>query len=337
VPAVTRAETRGLEATDPVLEAELRARLNDVEAALEKAVRSDTDQLTAAASYLLATGGKRFRPMLVVLGGHFGDPMDPRLIPGAAAIELTHVATLYHDDVMDEAEYRHGVPSVNVRWGNNLAILAGDYLFARASEMSADLGAEVNLLLARTIATVCDGQMRDVSTAGTMEQNEAEYMETIRRKTAALIATSCRLGSMLSDAPPQATDLLERFGDALGMAFQLSDDIMDVTSTQAELGKPPGQDLRQGIHTLPVLHALGDGDAGRELRDILAGGPPQGEQLERALSLVGREEVLDRARGAVTAEVRRAIGVAERLPPGRARDALVHLAEYLAARCGADA
>jgi heptaprenyl diphosphate synthase len=334
---MTRAETRGLEAPDPELEEEIRARLNDVEASLEKVVRADTDLLTAAASYLLSTGGKRFRPMLVVLGGYFGDPMDPRLVPGAVAIELTHVATLYHDDVMDEAEFRHGVPSVNVQWGNNLAILAGDYLFARASEMSADLGAEVNRLLARTIATVCDGQMRDVSTAGTLEQTESRYMETIRRKTAALIATSCRLGPMLSEAPPEVTEQLEEFGDAVGMAFQLSDDIMDVTSTREELGKPPGQDLRQGIHTLPVLHALRDGDAGRELGEILAGGPPQGEQLERALRLVGREEVLEPARRAVTAEVRRATGVAGRLPAGRARDALVHIAEYLAARCGADA
>jgi heptaprenyl diphosphate synthase len=334
---MTRAETRGLEAPDPRLEAEIRARLDDVEASLEKVVRTDTDLLTAAASYLLATGGKRFRPMLVVLGGYFGDPMDPRLVPGAVAIELTHVATLYHDDVMDDAEFRHGVPSVNVRWGNNLAILAGDYLFARASEMSADLGAEVNRLLARTIAMVCDGQLRDVSTAGTREQTESRYLETIRRKTAALIATSCRLGPMLSDAPPEMIDLLEQFGDAVGMAFQLSDDIMDVTSTREELGKPPGQDLRQGIHTLPVLHALRNGEGGRELGEILAAGPPQGERLERALRLVGRDEVLAPARRAVTAEVRRAIGVAEQLPPGRARDALVHIAAYLAARCGAEA
>jgi heptaprenyl diphosphate synthase len=333
---MTRAEIRGLEAPDPKLEEEIRARLNDVEASLEKIVRADTEMLTAAASYLLSTGGKRFRPMLVVLGGYFGDPMDPRLVPGAVAIELTHVATLYHDDVMDEAEFRHGVPSVNVQWGNNLAILAGDYLFARASEMSADLGAEVNRLLARTIATVCDGQMRDVSTAGTPEQTESGYMETIRRKTAALIATSCRLGPMLSDAPPEVTDQLEEFGDAVGMAFQLSDDIMDVTSTREELGKPPGQDLRQGIHTLPVLHALRDGEAGRELEEILAAGLPEGEQLERALKLVGREEVLVSARRAVTDQVRRAIEVADQLPSGRARDALVHVAEYLSLRCGAE-
>jgi heptaprenyl diphosphate synthase len=333
---MTRAVTGGLRIPDPALEEEIRGRLDEVEAALEKAVRADTDSLTAAASYLLSAGGKRFRPLLVFLGAQFGDPMDPRLVRGAVALELAHVATLYHDDVMDEAEFRHGVPSVNVRWGNNLAILSGDYLFARASETAADLGAEVIRLLAGTIATVCDGQLRDVSMAGSLDQTEAQYMETIRRKTAALIATSCRLGAMLADASPDVTDLLERLGGALGMAFQLSDDIMDITSTQEELGKPPGQDLRQGIHTLPVLHALRDGDAGRELRELLALGPPHDDRLQRALELVGREEVLEPARRAVSDEVRRAIRLANGLPAGPAREAFVHLAEYLATRCGAD-
>jgi heptaprenyl diphosphate synthase len=333
---MTRAQTGGLHVPDPVLEEQLRERLDEVEAGLEKAVQADTDFLTAAASYLLSAGGKRFRSLLVFLGGQFGDPMDPRLVRGAIALELAHVATLYHDDVMDEAEFRHGVPSVNVRWGNNLAILSGDYLFARASEISADLGADVIQLLARTIAMVCDGQLRDVSTAGSLEQTETEYMETIRRKSAALIATSCRLGGMLSDAPADVTDLLEGFGWAVGMAFQLSDDIMDITSTQEELGKPPGQDLRQGIHTLPVLHALRDGDAGRELRKLLINGPLHDERLQRALELVGKPDVLEPARRAVSHEVGRAVRLAEGLPSGRARDALVHIAEFLAIRCGAE-
>ncbi|HSD48663.1 MAG TPA: polyprenyl synthetase family protein, partial [Actinomycetota bacterium] len=150
----------GLEPPDPDLEREVRARLADVEAALEKAVRADSEMLAETARYLLEAGGKRFRPMLVLLSGHFGDPTDPRLVPGAVAIELVHAATLYHDDVIDEAESRHGVPSVNARWDNTIAILTGDYLFARASEISSDLGTEVIALLARTIATLCDGQIR---------------------------------------------------------------------------------------------------------------------------------------------------------------------------------
>jgi heptaprenyl diphosphate synthase len=333
---VTRGATRGLEAPDPILESQIRAGLDQVETALEKAVRADYELLGEAASYILAAGGKRFRPMLVLLAGHFGDPTDPRLVHGAVAIELTHVATLYHDDVMDEAEFRHGVPSVNAKWDNSVAILSGDFLFAKASELSADLGAEVTRLLARTIATVCDGQIRDVSTAASLTQTEEGYRETIRRKTAALIATSCRLGGMLSEAPMHEVDLLERFGEVIGLGFQLSDDIMDVTASEDVLGKPPGQDLRQGVYTLPVLYALQDGKRGRQLASLLEAGPPEGERLDRALQLVASEANLDRARDAVTQEVRRAQALAEGLPSGAAKDALLHLATYLAARCGAE-
>jgi len=332
---VTRGGTQGLEAPDPILEERIKAGLGQVESALERAVRADYELLGEAASYILAAGGKRFRPMLVLLSGHFGDPTDPRLIQGAVAIELTHVATLYHDDVMDEAQFRHGVPSVNAKWDNSVAILSGDFLFAKASELSADLGAGVTRLLARTIATVCDGQIRDVALAGRLAQTEAGYMETIRRKTAALIATSCRLGGMLSEARSDHVDLLEQFGEVIGMGFQLSDDIMDVIATEDVLGKPPGQDLRQGVHTLPILYALQDRGRGDELAELLADGPPEGDRLRRALELVASDGSLSRAREAVTNEVRRARKLAEGLPSGSPKDALLHLAEYLASRCGA--
>lgn len=324
----------GLEAPDPVLERDVRARLADVETALEKAVRADSEMLAQTARYLLEAGGKRFRPMLVLLSGYFGDPADLRLIPGAVAIELVHAATLYHDDVIDEAESRHGVPSVNARWDNTVAILTGDYLFARASEISSDLGADVIALLARTIATLCDGQIREVEASGDVDQTREAYLEVIRRKTGALIATSCRLGGMLSDATPEHVGVLEAYGEALGMAFQLSDDIMDVTSSSSELGKEPGVDMREGVYTLPVLLALGAGD-GPELRALLSEGPPEGERLARALEIVRRPVTLDDARAAVATEVDRARGLAERLPAGVARTALVQLAEFLAVRCGA--
>ena len=150
----------GLEAPDAQLETDIRTRLDRVEDALEKSVVAESDLLAATARYLLQAGGKRFRPMLVLLSGYFGDPTDPRLVPGSVAIELVHLATLYHDDVIDEADSRRGTPSVNARWDNTVAILTGDYLFARASEISADLGPEVCRLLARTIAVLCDGQIR---------------------------------------------------------------------------------------------------------------------------------------------------------------------------------
>lgn len=276
----------GLEAPDPVLEGEIRSRLEEVEEALEKAVRADSDMLGETARYLLNAGGKRFRPILVLLSGYFGDPTDPRLIPGSVSIELVHQATLYHDDVIDEADSRHGVAAANVRWTNTVAILTGDYLFARASEISTDLGTDICAILARTIATLCDGQIREVEAAGRVEQTEDAYLEIIRRKTGALIATSCRLGGMLSDAPSDYLDVLEEFGEALGLAFQLSDDIMDLTATQQELQKEPGQDLKEGVYTFPVLHALARDDRSDELRELLRPGPPEGDRLRRALDIV---------------------------------------------------
>jgi heptaprenyl diphosphate synthase len=333
---LTRAEVQGLAIRNSTLEAEVRARLAEVEAGLEKAVRSDSDFVTQAASYLVSAGGKRFRPMLLLLGGYFGDPTDPRLIQGGVAIEIVHLATLYHDDVIDEAEHRRGHVSVNATWGNTVAILTGDFLFARASEISADLGTDVSKRLARTSATLCDGQIREVELTGRHGADERAYMGIIRRKTAALIATSCRLGGMLSDAPADSIERLDDLGMALGMAFQLSDDIMDVVSTEAELRKEPGQDMREGVYTLPVLYALEEEGTDGELASLLADGPPQGERLTRALDIVRSDGSLGRAREAVTLHVRQAHAQAAGLEPGWARDALVQLADYLAVRCGAD-
>ncbi len=323
----------GLEAPDAALESEIRGRLDQVEEALEKSVRVESSGLLSeTSSYLIAAGGKRFRAMLVLLAGYFGDPTDPRLIPGSVSIELVHLATLYHDDVIDEADSRRGAPSANVRWNNTVAILTGDYLFARASEISTDLGTEVCGLLARTIAVLCDGQIREVDSSSKVEQPESNYLEIINRKTATLIATSCRLGGVLSDAAPQHVETLDEFGEALGMAFQLSDDIMDITSTQIELGKEPGSDMRLGVYTLPVLHSLAHSGRREELARTLAHGPPDGELLDRALEIVRDDGSIDHARASVTAEVARATELAR----GAAQHALIQLARFLAARCGAE-
>jgi len=325
----------GLEVPDPVLERDIRSRLDEVEVALEKAVRADSDMLSETARHLLTAGGKRFRPILVLLSGYFGDPTDPRLIPGSVSIELVHQATLYHDDVIDEADSRHGVASANLRWSNTVAILTGDFLFARASDIATDLGTDICALLARTIATLCDGQIREVEAAGRVDQTVDAYLEIIRRKTGALIATSCRLGGMLSDAPADSLDVLEEFGESLGLAFQLSDDIMDLTATQQELQKEPGQDLREGVYTYPVLHALAHGDRAEELCSLLRPGPPEGDRFRRALEIVRGPESLGAARAAVVAEVDRAHALGARLPGGPALSALVQLAEFLATRCEA--
>jgi heptaprenyl diphosphate synthase len=327
----------GLEAPDATLEAEVRAGLDQVEVALEKSVNVEASGLLSeTSSYLIAAGGKRFRAMLVLLAGYFGDPTDPRLVPGSVSIELVHLATLYHDDVIDEADSRRGAPSANTRWTNTVAILSGDFLFARASEISTDLGTEVCRLLARTIAILCDGQIREVDSSAKVEQEVSNYLEIIRRKTASLIGTSCRLGGMLSDATPEHTDILEQFGDALGMAYQLSDDIMDITATQLELGKEPGVDLKEGVYTLPVLHALAHDEHREELARVLSHGAPDGAMLDRALQIIREGGSIGHARGAVTQEVARATTLAGRLPEGPAQHALIQLARFLAARCGAE-
>jgi heptaprenyl diphosphate synthase len=334
---VKRVTWRDLEAPDPALEAAIRRKLEEVEVVLGTAVDSDLPLVSEAGAYLLEAGGKRFRPLLVLLGGHFGDPEDPRLVPGAVAIELTHLATLYHDDVIDEADSRRGIPSVNARWDNTVAILTGDFLFARASEISSDLGTEVTRLLAITIGRVCEGQIREAESLGRLETDVAGYMEVIRRKTASLIATSCRLGGMASNAPGPVADRLERVGEALGMAFQLSDDIMDLTEDRETLGKEPGVDLKEGVYTLPVIFALRESARRDQMRALLQPGPPDDDRLEGALDIVRSDGSLDLARETVTGEVRRAIAEAEGLPPGTARDALLHMARFLAARCGASA
>ncbi|HEX7464621.1 MAG TPA: polyprenyl synthetase family protein, partial [Actinomycetota bacterium] len=185
----------GLATPDPRLEREIRGRLREVETALEKAVRADSGMLGETAAYLLAAGGKRFRPMLVLLSGYFGDPADPRLIPGSVAMELIHVATLYHDDVIDEAASRRGTVSVNANWTNTIAILAGDFLLARASEVAAPLGTEAVALLARTYALLCEGQVLELQLAGNLDQRPADYFGVIEKKTASLIRASARLGA----------------------------------------------------------------------------------------------------------------------------------------------
>jgi heptaprenyl diphosphate synthase len=329
------ATTAGIEAPDPALEAELRSRLEDVERSLRGVADSEVPLVASTSRYLLAAGGKRFRPLLVLLSGRFGRPDDPRLVSGAVAIELTHLATLYHDDVIDEAASRRGIASANARWDNTVAILTGDYLFARASEIASDLGTDVTRLLSWTIARVAEGQIREADSAGRLETDETQYMEVIRGKTAALIATSCRLGGMLSDALPAVVDRLQRVGESLGLAFQLSDDIMDITADQDTLGKEPGVDLKEGVYTLPVIYALRESGRREELRALLEAGPPDGDRLAGALDIVRSDGALDLARDAVTGEVRRALEEAEELPGGSPREAFLHLARFLAVRCGA--
>ena len=241
---------------DSALAAEILDDLAGVEAWLSQTAHPDDELLTEASRHLIAAGGKRFRAMLVLLAAQFGRPDDPRVIQAAVAIELTHLATLFHDDVMDEAEVRRGHPSANSRWSNSVAILTGDFLFAQASRILADLGPDAIRIQAETFSRLVAGQMAETVGPRPGEDPLDHYMHVITEKTGSLIATSGRFGAMFSGAPAEVAARIAVACEQLGVAWQLSDDVIDIASDPAQSGKTPGTDLRQGVHTLPVLYAL---------------------------------------------------------------------------------
>ncbi|MFJ3925591.1 polyprenyl synthetase family protein [Streptomyces sp. NPDC090022] len=243
----------GLSVRDQALETDVQAGLAAVEAGLLEATKSEVPFITEAAQHLVRAGGKRFRPLLVMLASRFGDPYAPGIVPSAVVVELTHLATLYHDDVMDEANVRRGVASANTRWGNSVAVLTGDFLFARASHILADLGPEAVRIQAEAFERLVTGQI--LETAGPRDGRDpvAHYLDVIAGKTGSLIAVSGRFGALMSGADEATVDILTQYGERLGTAFQLADDVLDIASDSHESGKTPGTDLREGIPTLPVL------------------------------------------------------------------------------------
>jgi heptaprenyl diphosphate synthase len=323
----------GVDFGDPALEADVRRRLDEVEVMLREVVRSDYPFVTETARYLVDAGGKRFRPLLVTLASHFGNPKSAAVVPTAVAIELTHLSTLYHDDVMDEASVRRGATSANARWDNTVAILTGDFLFARASEITADLGTEATRILARTIAILCEGQIRE--TVGPPEGGDpvAHYLQVVAEKTGSLIATSGRLGALLAGADETAVEILTRYGEVIGTAFQLSDDLLDVASESEQSGKTPGTDLREGVRTLPVLYALRRGDQAG-LAALLDGDLTDPARLTDALAAVRSSPAMAEARGTLADYAEQAKTIASELPAGAPRDALHSLADFVIARTG---
>jgi heptaprenyl diphosphate synthase len=264
-----------------------------VEKALLLNVRTGDPFLAEVASHLITAGGKRLRPALAVAVGELGGgPADDDVIMGAVAVELVHLGSLYHDDVMDEARTRRTVESVNARWGNLVAILAGDFLLARASEIAASLGTEVAGLLAATIGRLCEGQVRELAQTFDVTRSEESYLISINGKTAALMATACRVGAITAGIDRPGIEALTEYGERVGMVFQIVDDILDVVATDEELGKPAGNDLVEGVYTLPVIRAMAESEV---LRKLL------GEPLERVEVEAAREII--RANGAVGAAV----------------------------------
>lgn len=267
--------------------------LQRVERELRAAVTTDEPALTEMAGHLIVAGGKRVRPLLALAAAATrgaGEPATDEAVLGGVSVELVHLGSLYHDDVIDEAETRRTVPSVNAKWGNLRAILSGDFLLAKASEIAAGLGTEVAALLAATIGRLCEGEVRELQHAFDVDRSEDDYLASIHGKTASLFAAAARIGGLVAELPAADVDRLDRFGYLYGMAFQIVDDILDVIATDEQLGKPAGHDLVEGVYTLPVLRAVRAGD-GAELRRLL-GQPVHGDAWERARSIVATSGVL---------------------------------------------
>jgi heptaprenyl diphosphate synthase len=319
---------------DPDLESWLHARLEDVERLLRETVTTADPFISEAARHLVEAGGKRFRPLVALLAAQYGDREASGVIPGAVVAELTHLATLYHDDVMDEAPLRRGAPSANARWTNTIAILTGDYLFARASDLLADLGPVAVRLQARTFEQLVQGQIRETVGPGPDDDPVEHYLGVLRDKTGSLIATSARFGAMFAGADAGVVQAVARYGELIGIAFQLSDDLLDVASETADSGKTPGTDLREGVATLPVQYAVrGQDPTSLRLRELLAG-PLSDDDVDEALRLLRGHPAMAEARQAVRDYTAQAKGCLQALPPGAARAALDALCEYVATRTG---
>ena len=322
----------GIDFADPALEATVRAGLEAVEAMLRDSVKSDYPFVTETSQHLVAAGGKRFRPLVVLLAAQFGDPGAPGVVPAGVVVELTHLATLYHDDVMDEADLRRGAVSANSRWGNTVAILTGDFLFARASDILADLGPEAVRLQARTFERLVQGQIRETVGPDDGDDPVAHYLRVLADKTGSLIGTSGRFGAMLSGADDTATEILTRYGERIGIAFQLSDDLLDVLSDSDESGKTPGTDLREGVPTLPVL--LLRRAARAEDADLLAAlsGPLDDAQLASTVAALRVHPVMTEARAEVQRWADDARATLAPLPDVPAKEALESLCDFVVRR-----
>ncbi|MFD5430089.1 polyprenyl synthetase family protein [Streptomyces sp. NPDC127084] len=336
---MTVVEPFGLSVRDQALEADVQAGLAAVEAGLLDATKSEVPFITEAAQHLVRAGGKRFRPLLVMLAAQFGDPYAPGIVPSAVVVELTHLATLYHDDVMDEAEVRRGVASANARWGNSLAVLTGDFLFARASHILADLGPDAIRVQAEAFERLVTGQI--LETAGPRGDSDPveHYLDVLGGKTGSLVAVSGRMGAMMAGADERVVDTLTQYGERLGVAFQLADDVLDIASDSHESGKTPGTDLREGIPTLPVLRLREQAAAHRqpedlELVELLDGDLADDARHAEVLSRLRVHPALERARQDTLRYAKEARAMLAPLPEGPARAALEDLCNAVVHRAG---
>jgi len=329
----TPASTIGPWLPEGALGASLADGLVRVESALAAAVGSEHPFVREAAGHLMSAGGKRFRPMLALLAAQLGDPTAPEVTRAAVVCELTHLATLYHDDVMDEAAVRRGAPSANSRWTNSIAILTGDLLFARASDLLADLGPDAVRIQAQTFERLVTGQIKETVGAQPGEDPIDHYLGVLADKTGSLVATSARFGARFAGVGASLVEALTAFGEEVGVAFQISDDLLDIVSQGGASGKSPGTDLREGIATLPALFALaGDDPDEARLRELVAAPISDDADHAEALALLRSSRSLARANEVLAEYADRARARLDGVPAGDVRDALSALCDYVVTR-----
>ncbi len=333
-----------LSGVPPELEASLRRDLDAVEELLRESTTSAIPYIAEVSGHLVQAGGKRFRPLLTLLAARFGDSDRPQVRTIAAVQELTHLATLYHDDVMDEAPLRRGAPSANSRYGNSMAILTGDLLFARASLLLSELDPEVGRIQARTFERLVTGQLRETVGPADGEDPIEHYLSVVADKTGSLIAACGRLGALVAGAEEGTVEVLTRFGEQIGVAFQLADDLLDVTSDAPISGKEPGTDLREGVASLPVLHArrlasvFAHPSGGEQapvdhrLLELLAGDLADDDLHAEALMLLRASPAVEVARADLSGWADAARATLAPLPDGAPKQALEALCETVVSR-----
>ena len=329
----------GVDFGDAAFAATVRDGVGRIEQLMDTELRSADEVMTDSLTHLFKAGGKRFRPLFAVLSAQIGpNPDADEVTIAGAVIELVHLATLYHDDVMDEAEVRRGAPTANVRWGNNVAILAGDYLFATASRLVSRLGPEAVRLIAETFAQLVTGQMRETrGLTGAAEGADPieHYLKVVYEKTACLIAAAGRFGAMFSGADADQVERLSRLGGIVGTAFQISDDIIDIDSDSHESGKLPGTDVREGVHTLPMVYALREpGPDAARLRELLAGPIDDDDAVAEALALLRASPGMAKANRTLAEYAAQAHAELALLPDVPGRHALQTLVDYTISRHG---
>lgn len=317
----------------PRLEKDLADGLFKVEDLLRSHIKGKYPLVEETAGHLAAAGGKRLRPLLTLIASQYGDPTRYEVIQAAVVAELTHLATLYHDDVMDEAPLRRGVESANSRWGNTIAILTGDYLFAKCSALLADLGPEAVRLQAQTFERLVIGQIMETEGPGVGEDPLTHYLQVVADKTGSLIATSARYGALVSGASNEIMENVTLFGEKIGIAFQLADDVIDISSESKDSGKTPGTDLREGVPTLVTLRVLASTrGSDRELQRLLSHPIESEEVVAEVLVALRSHPALEESRAQLLAIAEQARNALKPLPICDATSALFSLCDAVIER-----